>query len=740
MKDLKINVVEAESALTEKPMLATASERFLILNEIKSEYKDLPHPLRFSRYLSILLSRVSTPVEKYDLIAGRYVDRVLTEDEERAFAEYIKHPDYPGKEVILSSGHCSYSWETLVNEGLCGLRKRAEKTLAAAESEDKKIFLRAMLEVHRAIADYMLRYADAAEQKGLVAVANDLRKTASERPETFREALQLLWIVTLINCAYVTENPTLTVGRLDKILYPLYRADVEGGRLTREEAKALITDYYCKHNLIMGRGEHQVGDDQNSTTFKRILNFDAPQYLLLAGTDENGESAVSELTELFAECIVPSFKNPVVVVRYFEGMDKAHPRLWRTLTDKALKSSSLMFYNDNSMLKTYARIGIPEADSRKYEHFGCNWPSLGPDSVWIQGGPKAYKYEVLSEDEKKELVPFMRMNTEHGWPEDLIIVLRELAEITDREISIEDVYNGFFERMSDFIDRKLSQISRELRARQRKPSALLTFRDCFAECATDSGECISANAKYYYELQSFQMFATVADSFTVVDKLVFTDKRLTLSELLEAVECDFVGYENILALCRSVEKYGSDSALSNYHSKRLSERACELTIEKSRPYLEREHLFLVPCMQSDTWHLKNGETFGATPDGRRAHTPFSQNTRPSNGSCINGITGLFNSMLSLPADGLLSGALNLDINPADYKGEDGHALFSLLLGNYFDRGGLHAQVTAVGADTLIEAQRDPDAHRDIRVRVTGYSGVFVDICERLQNDIIERLK
>ena len=145
-------------------------------------------------------------------------------------------------------------------------------------------------------------------------------------------------------------------------------------------------------------------------------------------------------------------------------------------------------------------------------------------------------------------------------------------------------------------------------------------------------------------------------------------------------------------------------------------------------------------MQSDTWHLKYGETYGATVDGRLAGMPFSQNTKPSNGACINGITGMFNSMLHLPTDGLLSGALNLDINPDEYKGEQGVAVFGALLGEYFNRGGLHAQVTSVSADTLIEAKRSPDDHRDIRVRVTGYSGIFVDICEKLQDDIIDRMK
>ena len=88
------NVAEAKNSLINKPMLATGAERVLIMNEIKSDFKELPQPLRFSKILSILLSRVSTPLEPYDLIAGRCVDRELSEDEEAIFQAFIKHPDY----------------------------------------------------------------------------------------------------------------------------------------------------------------------------------------------------------------------------------------------------------------------------------------------------------------------------------------------------------------------------------------------------------------------------------------------------------------------------------------------------------------------------------------------------------------------------------------------------------------------------------------------------------------------
>ena len=733
------NIEEARCTLCEKPLFATSVERFKIMNEIKSLHKELPQPMRFARILSMFLSRVSVPICEYDLIAGRCVDRELSAEEEIEFQRYLKSPDYPSRKVFFASGHCTYSWETLVSYGLPGLKQRVENKILETENEDKKIFLTAISESYDAIISYILRYADAAEMSGNTDMARNLKIVATGAPTSFASALQLLWIITLINCAYISENPTLTVGRLDKILYPFYKADVESGAITRERAKEYIIDYYCKHNLIMGRGEHQLGDAQNSTTFKRILNFDAPQYLLLSGTDENGNLVANELTELFAECIEPSFKNPVVVVRYVRDMDKNAPRLWQILCERALDSASLMFYNDENVLSAFRRIGLPGSDARKYAHFGCNWCSPGDNSAWMMSSPKSVHYNTLrTEEEAKTVdVPYMRTRSEYSWPEDFMAVAHELAN-RETEVTIDDFYDAFFERMAEFIDKKLKILSLELSIRKRSPSSVITFGDCFFEGSIESAECFSAGAKYHFELQAFQMFGTVVDCFIAVDQLVMIEKKLTLKRLVEATAANFRGYPEVLALCRNAEKYGMDTELSNRHVKRLANTASNLVIEKSKPYLEREGLFLVPCMQSDTWHIKYGEGYGATADGRLAGTPYSQNSRPSNGACTGGICAMFNSMLNLPSDGLVSGALNLDIERKEFSNEAGTRIFANLLASYLNSGGLHAQVSSADIETLKDAMKNPQLHRDLRVRVTGYSGIFVDFCEKLQKDVIER--
>lgn len=742
MKEKNKNIAEAEKTLISKPLLATSIERVMILKEAKEQYKDMPQPKRFASVLSTLLRRVSVPIEEYDLVAGRCVDRELTPEEEEIFQEYLHQPGGKTNGAFFSSGHCTYSWDYVVQEGIPGLRAKAEASLERQTDEEKRLFLTSIIEGYDALKEYLLRYAKAAQEKGMHRLAENLYKAATERPDSFCVALQLLWIITLVDCAYITPNPTLTVGRLDQLLFPLYQKDMENGRLTREEATEYITDYYCKHNLIMGRGEHQVGDATNSTTFDRIYCFDAPQYLMIAGTDKQGASAVNDLTLLFAECIRPAFKNPVIVVRYFRNMDKQHPKLWHILTEKALKSASLMFYNDDNMIATFRRMGIPEEDCRNYVHFGCNWPSIGDNGAWMNSGPNSPNYAAyFSKEEAIELrVQNMRTRSAHSWPEDFMIVLKELANKEADQVSIEDFYQKFFALVEEFLNCKLDYYAKELTVRRRRPAAVLTYGDCFYRDSVANAECCAAGAKYHFGLQPFFMFGTVADCFITVDELVFQRQAVTLRQLLTAVEDNFVGHEAILAMCRNVSKYGSDTSFSNAHVKRLAETYAGLVIEKSRPYLKKMGLFLEPCIQSDTWHLKMGEDFGATPDGRLAHTAFSQNARPSNGACVNGMTAMLNAMLNIPSDGALSGALNLDVDPKQFEGEKGRELFAAMLAVYFNKGGLHAQVSCVGLNDLIDAQQHPELHRDLRVRVTGYSGIFVDICRRLQDDIIERFK
>ena len=142
-------------------------------------------------------------------------------------------------------------------------------------------------------------------------------------------------------------------------------------------------------------------------------------------------------------------------------------------------------------------------------------------------------------------------------------------------------------------------------------------------------------------------------------------------------------------------------------------------------------------MESDNGH-HDGLKMGATPDGRKAGEVLSQNTAPALGASVRGLTARLCSVASIPFDRIVAGAQNLSIQPKYFKGDDGLSRLASVMGGYFDMGGLQLQITATDPDILIAAQKNPDAHRDLMVRVTGYSAVFVDMEKHAQDDIIKR--
>jgi formate C-acetyltransferase len=137
-------------------------------------------------------------------------------------------------------------------------------------------------------------------------------------------------------------------------------------------------------------------------------------------------------------------------------------------------------------------------------------------------------------------------------------------------------------------------------------------------------------------------------------------------------------------------------------------------------------------------HLRLGRELGATPDGRRNGAPISENSSPSVGACTAGLTAMFHSLAKLPFDHCHSGALNIRLQPAVFAGEAGVERLMALLQTYFREGGLQVQVSMVDIATLRDAQAHPELHRDLMVRITGYSAAFVDMSEAAQNEIIRR--
>ncbi len=738
-------VNEAVHALTQKPRTATTLERVRLF-----DYADAhigvgqPQPIKYGLALKYVLSNISLPINEGDLLLGRIAEDVPDEAGEAYFQGVCKR--FGGRSVpkwVYDSGHTSFYWRDAVELGLSGLLKRAEEEMlrrkAEGANQETLDFLQGAIYVYEALQTYLLRYAQAARLLGLTEAVEACRHAALRKPENFHEALQMLWAIMLVYCSLLAENPTLTYGRMDVLLNSLYEHDIKNGELTREDAGRLILDFYCKNNLIMGRGEHQMSAEDGDliTGWKRNLNYDAPEYMLLGGTLANGESACTDLTLLLAECIVPSFKNPVIVVRYGKDMMKTAPELWHTLTEKMLASASMMVYNEENTATAYENAGADIEDARNFEFYGCNWPCLAGMDVTGTGWLHAWGRRFSKEDWAYITSPEPFDNL----PAAFLDALNELAALPEAPGSIDTVYDALGRRFESILRFRMDRTIKAREMLLAEAPGALQFQDCFfRDPISKAASAFCGGSKYYPMAYTIGGFATLADSLTAIDEIVFQNKSVSLAKLHESLTHDFAGYDDILLLCRKAKKYGNDDPAADGHASKLLKMLTDTAYKvfhQTEP-TEGPRIILRLSVETDTRHIEIGHRTGATPDGRLAGTPVSQNWQPSPGVSLQGLTARLNSLVKLPAGRIMSGAQNITVQRSFFKGEQGIRMLAAILGTYFDRGGMQAQVSATSVQDLYDAQAHPDAHRDLMVRVTGYSAVFVDMNKTGQDDIIAR--
>ena len=184
-------------------------------------------------------------------------------------------------------------------------------------------------------------------------------------------------------------------------------------------------------------------------------------------------------------------------------------------------------------------------------------------------------------------------------------------------------------------------------------------------------------------------------------------------------------------------KFGQDDERADRHAVRILQMVQEAIESTARPK-DPNGIPVFTCLETDMRHIRFGQSVDATPDGRHAREPISENASPSPGASVNGLTAMLRSLAKLPFCRINSGALNLRIQPRHFSGSEGLDRLASVLGTYFDMGGLQVQLSFVDVEELRDAQRHPDLHRDLMVRITGYSAAFTDMATHAQDEIIRR--
>ena len=621
-----------------------------------------------------------------------------------------------------AQGHICPDCESWLKLGPAGLLKQARQGEAQSDGE-KKLFYRAVAITMEGAIAFMRRYADLAgrmaqecpdDAQNLRMVAQNCENLAERPAQSFHEALQSLWFLFVI-LQMESNASSFSPGRLDRILWPWYEADVKAGRLDAEDALELIECLWLKFNQIVYM--------RNAHSAKYFAGFPIGFNVALGGVDDEGRDFSNALSFLMLQAQKDlGLPQPNLSVRLHEGIGDA--LLKEAIRVVAKGSGMPQFFNDRAVIPALEALGVSEKDARNYAIVGCvELTTQGNNLGWSDAAMfNMNKVLELTLNGGRCLLTGRQLAPDYG-------------DLTTYE-TYADLEAAFQHHLDDFMDRMMAACDVVERAHQELlPSPFLSsvIRDCM-----ERGVDVTAGGAHY-NFSGIQMIqvANLADSLEAVKKLVYDEKRISRQELLDALRADFVGYDRLRAmLLNRAPKYGNDVD------------AVDSLGVKWAEYFKRRlgsftNLRGGPChtgMYTVSAHVPMGENVGASPDGRKARQPLADGgMSPVYGRDIEGPTAVLKSVSKL--DRTLTsngGLLNMKFLPTFFATESGIDKFACFLRTLVDLEIPHIQFNVVRREDLIEAQRNPEKYQSLTVRVAGYTAYFVELARELQNEIIAR--
>ena len=686
--------------------------------------------------------------DEFETLPTRPQDKFLVKEEEiKEFKEDI-YPYWKGKsmeDVIKSrygkeinamskvvkinqkdhaQGHICPNTKKWLELGPLGLKTQIEGKLLTANNDNREFYECAIL-VLDGVMTFMKRYHDLIlsridevdeEYKDSLKVVADICLNLTKRPaQNFHEALQSLWFLFVV--LHMESNASsFSPGRIDQYLYPYYKKDIEENKITKQQALELLECLWLKFNeIVYLRNQHSA---------KYFAGFPIGFNIAVGGLDEQGQDTYNDLS-LLCLCAQEHIGLPQPNLSVRLNKNTSSELLQKAIEVVSLGSGMPQFFNDEAIVKTMSEdLGIDEKDALNYAIVGCvELTTHGNNLGWSDAAMfNLNKALELTLNNGKCLLT----NEQIGL---------DLGNIKTYE-SFEDLENAFKAQVDYFIECMMKAEEVVEQAHQDcLPSAFLS---CVIDDCIDKGlDVTKGGAKY--NLSGIQMIqvANLADSFAAIKQLVYDEKRISQSDLYEALKNDFKGYEIIQTmLLNKAPKYGNDirwvDELGAKWAEYFRERMKDYTNYRGGPY--HTGMYTVSA------HVPMGENLGASPDGRNALTPLADGgLSPVYGRDMAGPTAVLKSVSrlknSLTTNG---GLLNMKFLPDFFKTQSGRDKFELFMRAFVDLEVPHIQFNVVRKEDLYNAKKHPEKYKSLTVRVAGYTAYFVELAEKLQDEIIER--
>ena len=656
---------------------------------------------------------------------GDYTDALMTEEEHELvdigiFTRGIQQcstmchaPDY---ENLVKRGYRYY-----INQCKAQIAKLDDDM--TIENTDQRMKWEAMITSMEAVIVMAHRYADLAEElakacsdaeqkKMYETIAENCRMVPENPPETFLQAAQF---VLFTHDAIMIENMGYihALGRFDQYMYEFYKKDLEQG-VSEQEIGDIIHEFKLRiEEMWYLRDEFESGAYPGCALYIQLT---------LGGQKADGTDACNDLTRLILHGMEDlQTKEPPVSFRYHDNVDD---ETFRLAINVALTGGSHpAFFNDNNSIPALINIGFTLEQARNWCLLGCTEPIVPglSDYQSMLGFFNTIKVFEIALYGGKDPVTGKQIGPETGNARDFT--------------SIEQLKEAYLTQQAYFIKRFVGKFNRMVSAHAYTMPTLLA--SAFTQGCIEKGKLLQdKGADYRWDAMATTGLGNIADSFTAIEECVFNKKYLTMSELMDALECDFKDKEDIRqVLIQRAPKYGNDIEQADKYAQFVIENA-DAEIKK---YMDGRGGKFISVCATQSYNVQLGKNITATPDGRHGFTPLSDNASPMIGCDTCGPTAVVKSLDSINQEASQAGMLlNQRFDPQIVKGEKGIDIVETVLKAHFQMKGSHMQINVVDNETLRDAQVHPENYRNMLVRVAGYSAFFVDLEKNIQENIIER--
>jgi formate C-acetyltransferase len=630
-------------------------------------------------------------------------------------------------EISYGIGHFTMNHPKVLSLGLAGIIQESRNEYDRLSFDDKNgemgRFYEAVIRSLRAAISFANRYADLADQMAakednparrleLEKIASVCRQVPEKPACTFHEAVQSLYFIHL-TAQIESGGNSVSLGRIDRILYPYYKKDFDSGNITPNQARELVSLLFLKTNEIWNVLEEAFIPGGEGTEGKTTQN------VVVGGIDKTGADATNELSYIGLDAYADI---RTVQPNFGVRLSKRSPEFFFMRAVEYAKDGVLLhFHNDDAIVPSLIAAGHTEADARDYGVVGCLEPSaqgktFGSTFAVQFNGIKCLEFALSNGIDS---IFGQQNGIQTGNPENFK--------------SFDDLWNAYDKQFSYFTGLMVKGMAcLDQAIAENVPSP---FASAMIEGPIGKG-CDVTKGGAVYNSTGVQLmgFSNIADSLYAVKKVIYEDNKYSMKDLTEWLKDDWTDQEPARKyFINKVAKYGNDQDDVDEMAVRVMNHFCD-TLSRYRNF--RGGAFW-PGIFSVGFHISMGAFTGASPDGRYSGDTLGNGVTPSNGVAINGPTATMNSVTKLPLKRVYNG-LNLNMRLPGNRIKSSKLM--RLIQTYFQNSGFQVQFNMVDSNTLRNAQLHPDQYRDLIVRISGYSGTFINLSDIAQEEIIRRME